>query len=291
MWQRGDLPDCQIRQLLAASQAQLLQLKTLTFIKIYYKIKFIIIVRSISMQPQQQPLAIISHPKSLLTRLRHQSKAAITSIPAIKLYRDNKNYAELNIFRQQLAVDSAAPLLYTSAKKKMLTYKLIFAGISAFFLFLAFILWNHSVPFATGMLSISESTLLKNLLGAICASLGGAALFIASSLRTDRDVANHLKRKAHHKIARHYARKKVELGVTGLLNFGKAYATSVALKNAYREAISHIHDHHDETLRLFDHISHSSGMTNRTREHLYNQALCELNHKLHRVIESFKNEI
>lgn len=243
------------------------------------------------MQPQQHPLAIVSHPKSLLMRLRNQSKSAITSIPAIKLYRDNKNYAELNLFRQQLAIDSASPMLYTSAKKKMLTYKLIFAGISAFFLFLAFILWYHSVPYATGMLSISESTLIKNLLGAICASMGSAAMFIAAGLRTDRDAASHLKRKAHHKIARHYARKKMELGVTGLINFGKARATSAALKSAYREALNHISDHHDETLRLFDHISHSSGMTSRTREHLYNQVLCELNHKLHRVIESFRKEI
>lgn len=243
------------------------------------------------MQPQQHSLAIVSQPKSLLMRLRNQSKASLTSIPAIKLYRDNKNYAELNLFRQQFAVDSAAPLLYTSAKTKMFTYKLIFAGISAFFFFLTFLLWYHSVPFATGFLSISESTLLKNTIGGICAGFGSAALFIAASLRTDRDVASHLKRKAHHKIARHYARKKVELGVTGLLYFGKAYATSVALKSAYREAISHINDHHDEILRLFDHILHSSGMTSRTREHLYNQALCELNHKLHRVVESFRSEI
>lgn len=243
------------------------------------------------MQPQQQPLAIVSHPKSLLMRLRNQSKAPITSIPALKLYRDNKSYAELNLFRQQFAIDSAAPLLYTSAKAKMLVYKLIFGGISAFFLFLAFMLWNHSVPFATGILSISESTLLKNLLGAICAGMGGTALFIAVGLRTDRDVASHLKRKAYYKITRQYARKKMELGITGLLFFGKAYATSAALKSAYREAICHINDHHEESLRLFDHISHSSGMTSRTREHLYNQALCELNHKLHRIVERFQKEI
>lgn len=241
------------------------------------------------MQPQQHPLTLASHPKSLILRLRNQSKAS-GSFPAIKLYRDNKNYSELNLFRQQVAIDSATPLLYSNAKKKLFTYKLIFMGLSAFFFFLAACLWWHSVPFATGMLSISESTLLKNMLGAICACFGGAAFFITALLRTDREAASHLMRKARHQITRHYARKKVELGVTRLLNFGKAYTTAVSLKGAYREALGTVNDHHNEILQLFDHISSSSGMTNRTREHLYNQALCELNQKLHRVVESFKNE-
>lgn len=237
---------------------------------------------------QPHPLAISSHPQSLLLRLRLQSKSP--ALPAIKLYRDNKRYSELNLFRQELAIDTGTPHLYSTAKKKLLTYKLIFTGLSAFFFFLAVCLWLHSVPFATGMLSISESTLIKNMLGSLCAFFGAAALFITAMLRTDRDVAAHLMRKARHQIGRHYARKKVELGVTRLLNFGKTYATAVALKGAYREALGTVNDHHQEILQLFDHISHSSGMTSRTREHLYNQALCELNQKLHRVVESFRNE-
>jgi hypothetical protein len=222
-------------------------------------------------------------PITLLLNLRQ-------SMPAVKYFRDNKPKGELEIFRKQLILQQRG-LLYSSAKKKMRTYKLIFAGLAAFFFFLAACLWGHSIPLASGLLSLSQAILLKNVMAGVCALFGGAALFISALLRTDRDVAAHLTRKARQHLMRHYTRKKVELGLTRLLYFGSAYTTSVALKAAYRAAVEKVHDHHEEILQLFEHIAHCSAMNYRSREHLYNQALTELNQKLQGIIESFIDEI
>ncbi len=203
-----------------------------------------------------------------------------SKVVSIKLYRDNQQHQELHQFRQKLQVDRGGPLLYSSSKKKLTLYRLIFAGFAAFFIFLAACLWGHSVPFAITILSVSESILFKNMMGGVAALLGGAALCIGATLRTERDVAARLMRKARRQLSRQYARKKVE-------NFGVA---SFALKTAYQEALGTIRDHHAELLQLFEHIAHSSGIHAGSREHLFNQALAELNQRLYRVVRDFSHE-
>lgn len=212
-----------------------------------------------------------------------------TKSPVIKLYRDNR--PQLELFRQKLAIDTGGNRLYSSAKLKLYTYKMIFAGLAACFFFLAGSLWIHAVPHATGLFSVSQSILVKNMIGAMCALFGLTCFSVSFFMRTDRDVAARLKRKAHKKLARHYAKRKIELGLTKLFHFGASQMTAKALKQAYCDAWGVIQDHHGEMLQIFDHIAQSSGLTTRAREHLYNQALCELNRKLHNVVQLFRTEV
>lgn len=207
-------------------------------------------------------------------------------IPVIR----SGSYPELQLFRQQIesAQNGICHQPYTVECKKVTYYRTVFLGFSFIFLALSFVLFFHKMswPFHlyAGILNVSKTLALTFSL-----FLSAAALLLGLRLHPEKDAAAHLARKAKQKLAAIYTRKNVESGLRSFFAFGLTYRKSEVFRQTYKEIREKINEKHEHTLYFMERIAEAKQLNWKTKEELFNQALLELDDKLHLLVHTFRS--
>ena len=227
--------------------------------------------------------------QTLLLGLYQYSQSA-KPIFAVRLSGLGKNYPELDLFRQQIEIERNGifHLPYSAAKKKVLTYKSVFLVLGLLFLGLGVSIYLKTLAFSSLFFTIGAFHIAKNLICGICVMAGLGSLLICKSLRTEKEVINHLVRKARRNLAKIHARKRIENGIKTFFSFGAHYRKSQHLRHTHHEAHDKIHDLKEETFHLIERIAQAGHLNSHKKESLYNQALLEMGDKLEGILLQFR---
>lgn len=220
--------------------------------------------------------------------LKHQ--LSTKPLFTVKLADFGKSYLELDHFRQQIEWDKKClePMPFTAAKRKVLTYKSIFLALGLLFLVLGAFIYMRTFALPFTYFLLGTFYIAKNLVCGFCGMAGTASLLISHSLRTDREIVGHIIRKGRRNLSKLYARKKIEHKLNSFMNFGPAYQKSLVLSHTYRETHDKILDLKEETLHLFQRILSADHLNGGRKEHLYNQAVLEMDLRLEEILLNFK---
>lgn len=208
---------------------------------------------------------------------------------SIKKVISGKSYPELEIFKHQIDLDRKSPFLpYTRIKKKVITYRWVFSAFCFLFFLLTLMIALKAVYWPFAHFSYIQFFIIKNLACASCSLIALGSLWIAHCMRTEKEAALAVLRNATYRLNKAYARKKIEAGIRGILALGERYQKSQVIKHSFHEAKDKMNHHYDDLLHLFERIRQSTNLTERHREHLYNQAILEFNDKVRSVVNLFK---
>lgn len=217
--------------------------------------------------------------------LNYSQKPIITVKKAIT----PKSYPELEIFKHQIDLEKKSPHLpYTRIKRKVLTYKWVFLTLCLLFFFLTLTIAFKAVYWPFAHFSYTQFFILKNLVCALCVSIGLSSFSVAYLMKTEKEAALSTLRHARYRLNKAYARKKIEAGIKGMFAFGHQYQKSQVIKHSYHEAKDKMNHLYDDLLHLFERIHRTTNLTPQQQEHLYNQALLEFSDKIRTVINLFK---
>lgn len=225
---------------------------------------------------QKETAELSNYQQNLLITLYHQS----LSIPLAESYPD------LNHFRRQIEVEKSGPhhKPYEAMQKQALHYRLIFTGIGVLFMLLGILVYQHSINWLSYSLIFSSFHTAKTVAYGICFLFAFSAFGIAYSIRAEREAQNQLIRRAKRKLTR-ILRKKMPLR---LIAVGKEYHP---IKCAYDRALDKMHESKEVTTVLFQQISYSHHLNYNQKAILFNQAILELNDRLHHIINKFQKDI
>lgn len=201
-----------------------------------------------------------------------------------------RDYTELEIFRQQIEENQEGlhHQPYTANRSTVRLYKAIFFGFAFLFAFLGLFVVMMTSSLAYSFLNYSF--VFKSLVATFCGTLALAALTLAMTMRAERETIRHYVRLARSNLAKVYARKRMNLGFkTYLFNFGKNQKQAAALRQMYHDACDKIHERKEEVLHLVNRIAGTQSLDSKTKELLFNQAICELNDKLTLLTHTFKH--
>jgi len=204
----------------------------------------------------------------------------------------NREFTELEQFRHT-AEESGIDIHhqpYHRKKKQVLTYRAIFLGLGILFLILTLIVifMTHQLPWLEHVWTLSFTT-TKSFVAFVGIILTLFSLWLAYSLRTEKEAAIHIFHKASHKLTQIYAQKHLKADLTRFSWFGSSYTRFNALKQEYRMAQRELEEQKDQTLFLLGHINNNDAISLEQKEQLFNQALLELKDKLQGVLRKFKN--
>lgn len=230
------------------------------------------------------------NPKSLLISLHHYHQSHPTSASNKDL--SARSYFELNKFRQKIEEEKSGPhhQPYQAGRKKAITYRTIFYGLGLLFLFLCIFMYTQTMTWAGTMIFVNY-TATKMILCVFTFILAIAACIVGQSIKTEKEAANQLIHRAQNKIRRILSYKKAEFGLTRFLSFGRQFKKHIAAKEAFHNAWEKTRESKKITYALLEHIAHTKGLDNPTMEKLFNQAILELNDKLHTIISDFKKKL
>jgi hypothetical protein len=225
-----------------------------------------------------------------LFKLSKQNKNASLPHFSAKLTLRRKHYPELEIFKQQIEDEYASLHLpfYAFVNKRIFSYRLVFFGLSLFFLALLGIVYLQSAGWTYALAFGASWTQLKWVICSLCAALSAAAFYFGMSLSQAKESACTLTIKAKKTLQRLHNRKCIELGILSYISFGEEHRKKVALRQVYLEMIDTIHEHHEETLRLLERIARVD-TESENQERLFNQAISAFYDQLTYVIQTFKH--
>lgn len=229
------------------------------------------------------------NPKKLLLSLYHCHQSIY---PALNADHSGRNYVELTKFREKIEEEKIGPhhQPYQAGRKKAVAYRTIFYGLGLLFLFLCIFMYTQSMNWS-GSLIFVNYTATKMTLCLFTFTLSIAACICGQSIKTEKEAANQLIHRAQSKIRRVLSYKKAEFGLTRFLSFGSQFKKHVAAKEAFHDAWEKIRDSKKITYALLEQISHTKGLDNQATEKLFNQAILELNDKLHLIISEFQKKL
>lgn len=230
------------------------------------------------------------NPKSLLISLHHYHQTVHPS--AINIDRPARNYVELNKFRQKIEEEKSGPhhQPYKAGRKKAVTYRTIFYSLGLLFLFLSIFIYTQTMNWS-GTLIFVNYTATKIAICAFTFVLAIFACILGHTIRTEKEAANQLVHRAQRKIRRLLSYKKAEFGLSRFLSFGHQFKKHMAAKEIYHDALEKILESKKITHALLEQIAKTKGLDNQTVEKLFNQAILELNDKLHHIISDFKKKL
>lgn len=199
-----------------------------------------------------------------------------------------RTYPELYDLREQIEINRNGPhhRPYSANKSKVMSYQGIFLAFSLIFLTLAGLLcykttnWTCSLFFGNFMM-IKTSIITSSLFFFL------SSMWIALSMRTEREAINHLAKRAKKRLSKIHSRFRAEQGFTFIQSFNDP--KSAYLKHLYKEAKDRLEDRREETLLLFSRIKDSKEVDPEIKEDLYNQAILEFHDQLYSIILGFKN--
>lgn len=205
-----------------------------------------------------------------------------------KLTQKALHYPELEIFKTQLEeeLNDAHPHLYTEARQKLTSYRLIFAAFAfVFIIFSAAVYglssnWTYTLLFDT---SIKAKWIVSTL--AALMSIGSlACAFMPCSLH---EATNYVVAKATRSLTHIYEKQRIQNNLSFLSFWGENARKSSTLRHMYKDVMDKVQERGEETYRLLKKIAKTPTIANDAKERLYNQALAELHDKIRFAIHSF----
>lgn len=230
------------------------------------------------------------NPKSLLISLHHFYPTPY--VPNRETERPVRNYVELNKFRQKIEEEMSGPhhRPYQAGRKKTLLYRTIFYGLGLLFVFLSFFIYSQTMTWAGSVIFVNYAA-TKIAVCMFTFILGVLSCFVGYSIRTEKEAANQLVHRAKAKINRILSYKKAEFGLPRLLYFGPQLKKHMAAKEMYHDALEKIQESKKTTHALLEQIAKTKDLESALVEKLFNQAILELNDKLHQIIGDFKKNL
>lgn len=198
-----------------------------------------------------------------------------------------QSYPELYDLREQIEIDRNGPhhRPYSANKSKVMSYQGIFLAFSLIFLTLAGLMCFKTTNWTCSLL-FGNFMMIKTFIITLSLFFFLSSMWVALSMRTEREAANHLARRAKRRLYKMYARCKAEQGITALQSFNDPKAAF--LKQLYHEAKDKLEDRLTETRLVFGRIKNSQDLDPEIKEDLYNQAILELHDQLYGLILEFK---
>ncbi len=230
------------------------------------------------------------NPKNLLVSLYHYHQSQHKFPPNSTL--QSRNYVELNKFRQKIEEQKIGPhhQPYREGRKKAIAYRSIFFSLGLLFLFLCIFIYTQTMNWS-GSLFFVNYTATKMTLCLFTFMLAVSACIMGHTIRNEKEAAHQLIQRAQCKIRRILSYKKAEFGLTRFLSFGRQFKKHTAAKEAYHDAWEKIRESKKITYALLEQISQTKGIDAQGMEKLFNQAILELNDKLHLIIYEFKKQL
>lgn len=229
------------------------------------------------------------NPKNLLISLYHYHQSSRTNAHTIL---NSRHYTELNRFRQKIEEEKIGPhhQPYRAGRRRTMTYQTIFFSLGLLFLFLCIFMYTQSMTWS-GSLIFVNYTATKTALCIFTFILSVTACIMGASITTEKEAANQIIHRARYKIRRILSYKKAEFGLTRFLSFGHQFKKHMASKEAFHDAWEKIHESKKTAYALLEQISRTKGLDKPAIEKLYNQAILELNDRLHLIISDFKKKL
>jgi hypothetical protein len=199
-----------------------------------------------------------------------------------------KQYSELERFRYQSNHNNELQSTpYTTAKQRTNNYKWIFFCLGILFFALGGIAYMKTFFLPFSFLPSNSFQILQSLLFEFCIIVSGISIVISFSLCTKKEAISDTSRKAVRNLSQFYNRKQLELGIKMFFYFGVPYRKFLLLNQFYLETRHKIQDLKQETFCLLQKIARAGHLSFQKKEHLYNQAILELNEKLEKQILHF----
>jgi hypothetical protein len=228
------------------------------------------------------------NPKNLLISLYHYP---LHSRTPEKSEAPPRQFNELNTFRKNIEEKKAGPhhQPYQAGRKKALIYQSLFFGLGVIFLLMTIFMYTQTMNWS-GSLFFVNYTATKTVVCLFTFALSLVACGLAYSITTEKEAANQLIHRAESKIRHILAYKRAEFNLNKF-SFGMSYKKNLAANQAFKTAFRKIKESRKITIALLEHIAHEKSLTRDEIEKLFNQALLELNDKLHIIIYDFKKEL
>lgn len=230
-------------------------------------------------------LVQLFNSKKLLISLYHHPSPISPSEPHI-------HYIELNKFRQKIEEEKAGPhhQPYRAGRKKALFYQSIFFTLGFLFLFLCLFMYTQSMNWS-GSLFFVNYTATKITLCSFTLVLAFTAFVLGYSIKTEKEAANQIIHRAQNKLIRIFAYKRAEFGMNRFFSFAHHFKKHLVAKQAFHDSWEKIRESKKVTYALLEQISRTKGLDSTMMETLFNEAILELNDKLHIVIQEFKKTL
>lgn len=242
------------------------------------------------MNNQKEVVQTFDPKKNLIISLYHHHQVNDTG--SAHSHQSHPTYNELHEFRQKIEEEKSGPhhQPYQTGRKKAIAYRTIFYGIGLLFLFLCIFMYTQTMNWS-GSLIFVNYTATKMSMCIFTLSLSLIACILGHSIKTEKEAVNQLIHRAQNKLRRILHTSKAEHGLTRFLSFGSQFKKHIAAKEAFHASVEKMHDGKKITYALLYHISKTKGLDNVAMEKLFNQAILELNDKLHVIIYEFKKKM
>jgi len=235
---------------------------------------------------------LISSPdsESLLIDLYKYSANDSKKVIRAKISPQTKHYPELEIFKQQMEENkgSVKHHTYEVNSGKVFRYRLIFFAFGLLFLGLSLAVFQKNVAF-THILYGNIFSSLKSMVIVISLSFAFLSIGFGYSLCVAKEAAHQIAAKTKRRLLRAYTKKRIELGLAGLISYGWNYYKYSSLKQTYHSAYEKIEDQKEETVHLLKKIRNSNETDEKEKELLFNQAIGEMNQKLRLLVQNYKD--
>lgn len=230
------------------------------------------------------------NPKSLLVSLHHHHPSQLATTFNLEL--PPRKYVELHNFRKKIEEERSGPhhQPYRAGRKKAILYRTIFYGLGLLFLLLSIFIYTQTMTWS-GSLIFVNYTATKTAICALTFLLSIISCVIGHSIKTEKEAANQLIHRAQAKLRRLLSYKKAEFGLTRFLSFGHQFKKHMASKEIFHDSWEKVRESKRTTYALLEQIAKTKGLDNQTIEKLFNQAILELNDKLHLIISDFKKKL
>lgn len=201
-------------------------------------------------------------------------------------------FKELHKFRQNIEEGRCGlhHYPYTTNKNRIFLYKSIFFALSGLFAFLAFYLYFSYLSW-TFSFFFKEGIQIKQLFFWMCGLFSVISSGVAFSMIPEKELTLCTILKAKKQIKKMYKRRLTAIScVNNSSPFGTDHERAV-INHTYEDVMDKIGMLKNETLMTLKRIRISKQLNDSQKEHLYNQALLELQFKLEMISNAYgKND-
>lgn len=228
-------------------------------------------------------------PKNLLVSLYHCN---LTPPNVTQDEATPRQYKELHKFRSRVEEQKCGPQHqpYHASKQKATLYRAIFFCLGTLFLFLCYFMYTQTMTWS-GTLFFYNYTATKASLCLFTLLLSALSFTFGYSIRTEREAVNKLINRTKNKMRRIFSYKKATFGLSSFLSMGHQFKKNTVARQAFHEAIERAYESRKITNALLNQISSTKGLDKTSMEKLFNEAILELNDKLHVIVYDFKKKL
>ncbi|MCB1112694.1 MAG: hypothetical protein H7A37_09235 [Chlamydiales bacterium] len=201
------------------------------------------------------------------------------------------NKREIDQFREHIQSTKSGlhHVPYTVNKGKIMVYKAIFLGLGLLFMVLG--LWLYSSVINWHCPAIFENCEnMKNFLIGFCYFIGFISIVYSLMMKPEQEIASLVVKKALNRAKKIHKKKMMQFSYERVVAGTYTYNQVSKYRAAYHDILDKVHLIETDAMLLIKRISISRVMKEEEKENLYNQAIEDLQHKLHSAVHEFYEE-